>query len=163
MRNVTLYNGRQLPYNPFCAYDCDKYMAERQQGCSARRAFMLANRWSFYSNEQPVHDAHGAAGGRAAGAGTPHSQLCGQLFNVVTIREPYRQMVSLAGEVQLAYLNEAVRQHVLGRLQLSWTYAMMEDFAPAVVSSASRGDADVVDLAAAGPPPRAAAVMEAQP
>jgi hypothetical protein len=127
---VSLYNGRQLPFNPFCAYDCDTYMAERQQGCSARRAFMLANRWSFYACEQPVHDAPSGASSQL------RSQLCGQMLNVVTMREPYSQMVSLVDEMQRVYLNEAVRQRVLGKLQLTWNYDMVESFAPAVVSSA---------------------------
>jgi hypothetical protein len=132
-RNVSIYNGRQIPMNPFCAYDCDKYLSERRQGCSARRAFALANGWSFYSNEQPVHTGPAGAGGRV------RSQLCGQLVNVVTVREPYSHMVSLANELQLAYLNEAVRKHVLGRTNNVWDYSLLQEYAPAVVSRLGHG------------------------
>jgi hypothetical protein len=94
-RNVTLYNGNVVGFNPFCAYDCDKMLLQQRTSCSARRAFMLANRWSFYANEQPVHDAPSGASSQL------RSQLCGQMLNVVTMREPYDHMVSLVSELQV--------------------------------------------------------------
>jgi hypothetical protein len=65
---------------------------------------MEQQRWSFYANEQPVHDPpahHGA--GPAPGTGAPSAQLCGEFVNVLMLRDPMEQLGSMVQEIFTVY------------------------------------------------------------
>jgi hypothetical protein len=115
-------------FNPFCAYNCNKYMAKLRYSCSVRHATARAHNWNFYSNEQPRDEAPGPASSAI---------LCPQLVNVITLRDPYAHMVSLVGQMQMVYTYAIIQLKLQRKLKIAWDYDLVADVAPAVVGGYS--------------------------